>query len=525
MPFLTHKKFLGLSSFQLIIVVIFLLSLLKSFYFSFFGLNIVDEGDRLYNGLRILQGQIIYKDFSAFFPPLNDYFYALSFLVFGKSILIPRLLTNLIFSLFPVAVFLIAHKLMPVKFALLPALLANLLSINMGRFYFFTTIYFAIYISMIALEKERKYLFFFTGFLLGITSLIRFDIPGTYLIGLIIGLCLHLYIKNCISFIKEGSIFFAYLISGYLIPILLVLLWILRSGILDSFFQQTVIYPMIIASLHSLPFYFIIDILPQNLSLKEMDRSYTILFGNTILVVYLLTFIHIVRNLKRILLDKPFIAIFLISGILSLPYFFGRSDVGHMTKAGMSFLILGTYLFYRLSKTKIIGMKWIVGCFVVVLFIANIIQSAWWIRFNDQDIVLGNYKISLNSKFIPGSTIPSANTLKDSVEFLRSRSTEDEAVLVLPYMPVLYFLADRKNPTKYNNAWNGVILTKEAELDFIQRIDDQKVNLVIYDPTNGPEMKVKLFKDYNPLIHTFLMTNFNVIKLTPEGWLFMERKS
>ena len=58
------------------------------------GLNkyfsILDEGEYLHIGLRILRGDIPYRDFFSYLPPLYDYWNVIAFKLFGISVFSPR---------------------------------------------------------------------------------------------------------------------------------------------------------------------------------------------------------------------------------------------------------------------------------------------------------------------------------------------------------------------------------------------------------------------------------------------------
>lgn len=82
-----------------------------------------DEGIILQGAQRILQGQVLYRDFFSFFTPGSYYLLALLFRIFGSSMLVAR--TALVFygSLFPVFTYLVARRVCSRWSALLTAYL------------------------------------------------------------------------------------------------------------------------------------------------------------------------------------------------------------------------------------------------------------------------------------------------------------------------------------------------------------------------------------------------------------------
>ena len=54
-----------------------------------------------------------------------------------------------------------------------------------------------------------------------------------------------------------------------------------------------------------------------------------------------------------------------------------------------------------------------------------------------------------------GVRIPRASVLTDFVQRLQSHVPAGHSILALPYEPMFYFLAQRRNPTRWNYLWPG----------------------------------------------------------------------
>ena len=120
---------------------IFAIALIKTVFLSHFGFGLLDEGESLHNATRILNGEVPYRDFFAIFPPLDNYFFAGVFSLFGKSVLMPRLIMSIIFSIGTVFAFLIIKKLTTIRYALLTTLIIIVIELNAERLFFFTPIW------------------------------------------------------------------------------------------------------------------------------------------------------------------------------------------------------------------------------------------------------------------------------------------------------------------------------------------------------------------------------------------------
>lgn len=501
------------------IVLLLVISLFKSIYFSHYGFGLLDEGESLHNAQRILAGDIPYRDFFAIFPPADNYFYAVAFKIFGQSVLIPRIIASVIFSFTPVLIFLLIKRFASTVISLMPALLIIFLDVNIDRLYLLTPILLAIYLFIQAVYKKKGYLYFLSGILLGVASIIRLDIPGAFGIGLLLSTTLFFYVTDKKTWLRMSINFMWWFGIGFIIPISCATYWMFRLNILTSFLKYAFIKSIIITKLHDLPFPSILSLLPRSIDIKSLNEGYIAWYAYSILGVYISTTIILLKKFSKILKEHLEIPIFLISGLLMLPYIFGRTDMGHLVKGSIPFLILSMYLL-QISKRR---LRTLIVLIFIGFFAANIFQSTWWIRFNSQRVVFSKNIIRTSPEYLSSSTTPSAKTLQEAVLFLQSNSQKGQPVLILPYMAGLYFLADRSSPTEFNNVLPGFITTKQEQRQFIKKIKESDVEVLIYDPTSGPKMKFNLLKDYNPIIDQFIRDNFELIKKTPEGWLFMKK--
>ena len=186
-----------------VIILIFLVAFFKTTLFSFYGFGLVDEGESLHNAQRILEGDIPYRDFFAIFPPMDNYYFALIFKLFGESVLIPRIISSIIFSFTPVLIFLICKRFAPTKLSTIPAILITFSDVNIERLYIFTPIFLGVYLYLQAVNRKKKWLFGWSGFMLGLSSLIRLDIPGTFGVSAVIVLAAYLFLTSHKNWIKN----------------------------------------------------------------------------------------------------------------------------------------------------------------------------------------------------------------------------------------------------------------------------------------------------------------------------------
>lgn len=93
------------------------------------------------------------------------------------------------------------------------------------------------------------------------------------------------------------------------------------------------------------------------------------------------------------------------------------------------------------------------------------------------------------------------------VDYLRKQTKPDEPIYIFPFSPMYYFLADRLSPVKYPVAHT---LTKKEREEVIQKLEQEKVNVIIYtyqNPIQGVPNEVRY-----PEISEYILEHYDVAK-------------
>ena len=499
----THKTI------AIIVIVLYLLSLTKSLYTSRLGFGLVDEGENVHNGLRIINGEIPYRDFFAYLPPLKNTWAAFAFKFFGVNVYAPRLLSSLIFSFFPPLVFLLARRFTNLKYALIPAILLVFAELNMERLYYYSFIFAGFYLFVRDFKSDRKVFLLLSGLLIGIGSMIRLDAGGIFFLGLSLG-----------TLIYGGFFFFRKVIPlfmiGFTIPFIILLNWLVRNNIVEIFLKRIFINPYLMTKVYSLPMPSFFNIFPKNITPQDLFRSYETIFLYTILSIYIIFFVYLYRNWKKVWTKNFELGTLSIIGILLMPYMLGRGDMGHFIKGGIPAFILGTYLISKNNKFKVITAS-----LMFTILCSGIAQVIWATKFYDTKLTFDTGSIFLNSSWPKNSTLISADTINSAIEFVKSNTNRDEQFLALPYMAGLYFLSGKTSPMYYDNVFFTYL---SSETDYLNNLKSKDIKVVIYDPLNGPPSDKKSIAQYYPRIHDYIITNYEIVTETQEGWLFMKKK-
>ncbi len=497
-------------------IIVFSIAIIKAIFFSFYGFGLVDEGQSLHNSLKIFSGLLPYKDFFAVFTPLHYYIYALPLAAFNNNLVAPRIFESVIFAFTPVLIYLILQKFVDRMIAVFPAILIIFLNVNVDRLYFLTLLLLGIMLLFRALEGKNYSRYFLSGLVFGISTLFRLDLSVVFFASIFF----VLLITNSfdpVHILKFEAKKFGFYSLGFLLPIVVMLIWLISQGITTDFIQNTIIDSVAITKRHHVPFPSPLSLIPIPISLSKLSLTYSAIYGYAILLTYLLS-LFLYRSIKDTMVRRQ-IAYFIIAGLLALPYIFGRSDMGHFVKGAIPFLFLSTWILSesvkRHRKTLILGFMALYSA----IFIGAFSESYLWINLNNTKVQIGNNTLRVNRAYIENSTLPSASTLKDSSEFLRS-APQNSSVLVFPYMAGLYYLGGKTSPIRFDNLLPGYI-KDSGQKDIINKISQSNVSFIIYDPVHGPEMENNSFENYEPEIHKYIMENYKVIKTSPEGWLYL----
>lgn len=127
-------------------------------------------------------------------------------------------------------------------------------------------------------------------------------------------------------------------------------------------------------------------------------------------------------------------------------------------------------------------------------------------------------------EIVPGGPrIERASRLGELVADIRARSRADEPIVVLPWYPILYFLTERTNPTRFDWLFPGYLAT-DAEVEaFIGEIERSEVRVVVYSPISIDGRSDRSLAAFAPEIDHFLRRRFQAVRRHGR-FLIMTRK-
>ena len=410
------------------------------FYLSYFRDHFyrlyADEGYIIYGAKRILNGQILYKDFFQFYPPGDFYLLALIFKLFGYGFTVARETTIVIQSLITTLLFYLGYKAIKSWHAiLLPFFVVRVGFLNFMQYSHYWSsmlfLFIALAFFLYYLEQNKNTFLYLTGFFIGITGLFL-QTTGAYAAVLFI-------LVVILEKRKEEGLFkrlFMFLMS-ISIPLIIAFGYIAYQGAIIDFIKEQYFMSKVYGvggTLNPIAVYFN-DIGPE--SIGFLLYTATAIICGSILILF--------RNR----LSNPVKIIFMGDIILFLNSI-TRMDYLHiLINSAMWFVVAVLFVKWLIENTKRISA--ILYKFLYYAFgTASVLFIVWRIVVIQSEIMhIYQYSYKMN---IDGTHLWTFNTKQayDINEFFPQVEKilhGDKNVFVYPYCPLIYVLFDYKNPT------------------------------------------------------------------------------
>jgi len=228
------------------IIFVFFLTFIISSFFSIIGIDPIHDGALFKPAIDIVEGKILFKDSFLQYGPLTSLLQALAILIFGKYLVVIRLLTSFFYSIISVLLWIIFSRLID-KFL---NTFFCIIWILLAPFYFFalpwSSVYalffqlLALYFLIIFIERKKFLYLFLTGASVSLTFWCRQPV-GMFLFILIVFFIIFLkfLLKNNTKFLLKSIILF---ISGFISIGLLFIIWLLMNNSLKDWWLQNIIH-------------------------------------------------------------------------------------------------------------------------------------------------------------------------------------------------------------------------------------------------------------------------------------------
>lgn len=456
------------------------------------ALNLYDEGVSVVGASLVKQGQTPYKDFWTIYPPGHYYVLASLFSIFGDSLLIERFLSAGSRILLLICIFLILKETTRSSIALFIFFLVSLRIVLLpftgsGIPLSFGLACLSLWLVFKNLDPLKPKIFVFAGILIGLSSLLRYDIGGAALVAVFI----PFFMKR-----KTWNLAF-HLALGFAIIILPLSIFFLFQVPFRDIWEDFFLFPFTIyRQTRDLqfpelanPFLFFSDQNSRNGWLQNFIFYFPI-------IIFFGSIVWFARNRTRMPQRDWFvIMIFLILQMTLLNQILIRGDFSHLlSSAALAFLVFG-FLFDRMQKNPIsrrIIFILSIPTFAFLIFLRPIQVFSQQI----QHAAEGGGGRTLNSARAKGIIVnDNVSPLNTIIDRIQNYASPREKIFVgnsrnshpTTNDVLLYFLSERNPATKYYELHPGFTTQIEIQERIIHDLqkNDPPVVVLADDQSRG----------------------------------------
>ena len=502
--------------------------------------NLLDEGSQAAQALRIMHGELIYRDFFTVVTPGSYYTVAWLFQIFGTNLMVMRWAVLVLGLGILIATLIAARQVMAWPFAAAAALMTSVWGwfLVAPNFYswqaaFCALIALACYLRSV--ERPGSTWMIWAGVAAGMTVLVKQNV-GVYTAA---ALLLTIWISRLFDSHHDvrqrvnRSIRF---IAGLGAPILLAVVLLILAGAGPYLYESWVYYPLVkYPQRFALPFPSLspgLDAIAATLAGRLPEATAYEVWTQLVLllpvVVYpfalaalgVLAFrCHRRGRVEAARHGHALLAVTLV-GALTLLQAWPRADVTHILFGLQPTYILFGYLSYCCWRglTRLPGPRRVVAAAALLVTLAPAAVLLWQ-GYLRTDWEYSNYIVALRTErgrgiFAHGLE---AQRIDMVTRYLTEHSAPDEQVFVVPWAAGFYFLADRSNPTRVDFM---LFEDPEAYPCILARLDQHPPKYVVYGYTW--DVDEKRFRDYARPIDEYIRTRY-VIEASTDGYEIWRR--
>jgi hypothetical protein len=448
--------------------------------------NLLDEGSTAAQALRVLNGELIYRDFFTVVTPASYYTVAALFEWFGPSLMVLRwaaLVTGLGILLITL---LIARRVMAWPFAAAAALMTTVWGwfLVTPNFYSLEAALFALialWCYLRYLDERRLRWIVLAGVLAGLAALTKQNV-GVYAAAAIV---VSIWISRVDA--ARATMRFA---AGVALPVVPALLFLIAAGAGPYLYESWVYYPLAkYPGRFALPYPSFFEPLTTDHGVFEQWVRYVIYLP---VLVYPVAAVLIARAREH---QRELTAI-AVMGVLLLLQSWPRADVPHILFGLQPTFILLGYLLHRASRGPALTAVMLVPMVALL-----------WNGYRRTEWEYANYVAGLRTDRARGvATLPiDAQRIDLVTEYIRGNTAPDDSIFVVPWAAGFYFLTDRANATRTDFM---LFEDPEAYPCLLARLEERRPKYVIYGYTW--DVDNRRFRDYAAPIDAYIRSRYAV---------------
>ncbi len=508
-----------------------------------------DEGYLLEGVTRLLDGQMIYRDFHHTYAPGRFYMFAALFKVFGVDLLVVRATWVVLRAAIVVLAWLAARRLIAGPLAWAPAL-ALLAAPGPWHKSFFHLFLLATLLAGIDLfERGGRRRSFTAGVVLALALLFRQDV-GIAACGAV---ALYFAIDALLarrSGRRSGAPVSAPLLAaGFAALIVPTLVYFMTENALGPMLEKVLLAGARDNLTNELPFPALLPVIPPNA--PDEGAVLALLFLKALYYVPHATFpayglVILARSVRRRALPAPGEFLLLLLGGTALLQVAARSDVPHLLQAiGLVYFVWAIALaalaarIPSAARTPVaVGLALLFPVALTAgfaLVVRTIDQRAGerYLRLADVAILQENgtgSRVSIRSQPRVRLDFPRARVdvapdfatlLREIGGFLEGQTKPGDYILTIPGLQIIYFLFDRRNPTAFPHV-RRAFDSPEEEAAYIADIDRRGTRYILFLDAAIDGRLERRFEVFAPTAMEWIDAHYRPVR--PIGrYVFLER--
>jgi len=497
------------------------------------GLNPLDEGFALVTGLRVLHGQTPYRDFFSQLSPAVFYTQAGLFRLFGVGILPGRLAMVGVGAAMAGLLYLLARRLLPAPLALLAV--ALWLPWGIPAWFMPSYSWYAalgtlgtLYCMARYQETARSPWLWGCGLLLGLTALYKQN-AGLYVAA---ALTTFLLLRPLLRWARRRSADrgandgpglqgagepgvrqWLTMVGGVALVVGPALLALGLAGALRDMWRDTVTVVLTVFPREmSVPYGGVWPLWPTSLEAGDLnDCAQRLLY--LLPVVYPLTAVLVVGRAltRRATRHDGYLALYALVGGFSWLETFPRADISHLLFFLFLAYALAVYLVWWLASLLpralsrlAMPIRWVAASLLLAPLLALGVVGATNNESTRRD---ATYPLDDLSPRAAGIMVNEGQRLGIGgvMSAIHAYSKPGQAIFIMPWSVVFYFLAQRENPTRYDLLIPASLLP-EDQPEIIRSLERRKPPLVLYQ--TSWDVNDKTFAENSPLLDGYVTTHY-----------------
>lgn len=488
--------------------------------------NLLDEGSTAAQAMRVLRGELIYRDFFTVVTPFSYYTIASLLRLFGEQLIVMRWAALVIGVGIAFTTLIVARRIASWPFAAAAALMTTVWGwfLVAPNFYSWEAALFAlIALAVYVYGAPSRRSMIVAGVATGISAMTKQNIGAYAAAGLLITIWASRIFDTEFDFrgrLKMSAQF----ICGVCIPVVPTLLWLIISGAGPYLYESWIYYPLAkYPERFSRPFpdfFPLFENDPFDLWTKLVVYMPFVVFPLTLVATALLAWRcqrHADRDAKR---EGHALLATGAVGVLMLLQMFPRADVTHILFGMQPTFILFAYLCYCAWRalTRVPGQR---AAIASIALIITLLPIGVLLRkgYQRTDWEYQNYIVALRTERGTGIFTGGLEAQRIDIvtNYITGHSAPDDGVFVVPWASGFNFLANRMNPTRTDFM---LFEDPEAYPCLLSRLDEHPPKYIIYGYTW--DVDDRHFSDYAAPVDRYIRSRYE-IEFTTDGYEIWRR--